>query len=147
MPAEGRTLPRTAGWIALAYAVALAVPNLWGGIVYGDGAALVGAFVAATWTAAPVVAAAGFVAASPTRLGMMMFLAFELILIASFGWVFVDVLFVHPSSMGGMVFITWPLAQWIAIVIVSIVAFLLGWRGRPDFLNEQAPPVSPPPRA
>jgi len=135
MPARDGALPRTAGWIALAYAIAIAVPNLWGGIYYGDGAALIGAFVAATWTAAPVVAAAGFVAASPTRPGMRLFLVFELILIASFAWVFIDVAYVHPSSTGGFVFLTWPLVQWIAIAIVSIVAFLLGWRRRPDFMD------------
>ena len=122
-----------AGWLALAYVLALSLPFLYGAFFAGDGASLGGALVAATWTAAPVVAAAAFVGASPNRLGATLFFVLELLLAASFAreyWMSLS------SSTGGFVFLTWPLLQWAAILLAFLLALLLGWRMRSDFLKD-----------
>jgi hypothetical protein len=131
-PPRTRILTHLAGWLALAYLLGLSVPFLYAAFVEGDGASLAGAAVAATWTAAPVVAAAAFVGASPGRTGASLFLLLELLLIASFGWEFAASL---SSSTGGFIFFTWPLLQWAAIVVAFLVALLFGWRVRPDFMK------------
>ncbi|MEA3031194.1 MAG: hypothetical protein QOG13_2519 [Sphingomonadales bacterium] len=82
-----------------------------------------------------MVAAAGLAGASPTRRGALSFLALELVLILSFAWEFVQVSFVHPSSTGGLVFLSWPLLQWAAVAVAFPVALAFGWRMRPDFLK------------
>jgi hypothetical protein len=120
-----------AGWLALAYLLALALPFVYAALVEGDVASLAGAAIAGTWTAAPVVSTAAFVGASPGRIGAALFLLLELLLIASFGWEFAASL---SSSTGGFIFLTWPLVQWMAIVVAFLVALFFGWRMRPDFM-------------
>ena len=129
-----RILTHLAGWLALAYLIGLTAPFLYAAFVEGDGASLGGAAVAATWTAAPVVAAAAFVGASPGRTGASLFFLLELLLIASFGWEYAASL---SSSTGGFIFITWPLLQWTAVLIAFLVALLFGWRMRPDFMKAE----------
>lgn len=130
---DTRTITRIALWLALAYAAALAGPYLYFAFVEGDSASLGGALLAATWTAAPVYAAAAFVGASPSRTGAWLFLALELALIASFAWQFAGSL---HSSTGGFIFIGWPIFQWAAIILAFLLALASGWRMRPDFLRD-----------
>jgi hypothetical protein len=131
-PPETRNIARFATWLALAYALALSVPFLIGMLIEADLASLGGAAIAATWTAAPVVAAAIFVRASATRAGALFYLGFELLLIASFACAFVAV---RASSTGGFIFIVWPLAQWVVLITISFIAFAFGWRQRPGFME------------
>ena len=129
-----RTIARFAFWLALVYAAALAGPYLYAGLfVEDEHASLVGALIAATWTASPVYIAAGFVSASPNRAGAWLFLLLEVALIASFAWQFVAV---RHSSTGGFIFFGWPILQFGALVIAFMVALALGWRMRPDFLRD-----------
>jgi len=132
--AQRRTpiLTHLAGWLALANLLGLTLPFLYAAFVEGDGASLAGAAVAATWTAAPVVTAAAFVGASPSRIGASLFLLLELLLIASFGWEFVTM---PHTSTSGLIFLSWPLLQWPAILLAFLVALLFGWRMRPDFMK------------
>jgi hypothetical protein len=129
------TLPRVAAWLALGYAATLALPFVYGDFAERDAASLIGALVAGTWTAAPVVAAACFVAASRTRLGARFYFTVQLALIASFAWEFYQVWYVHPSSTGGFVFFTWPLLQWGTILVVAGVAAAFGWRAKESWLS------------
>ena len=126
---ETRTVTRFALLLALVYAAARAAPPLYYAFVEADGASVGGALIAVTWTAAPVYVAAAFVAASPNRAGAWLFLALELALIASFAWQWDAV---SHSSTGGLIFVGWPMIQWAAIII----AFVIGWRMRPDFLKD-----------
>jgi len=130
---ETRTIARVALWLALVYAAALAGPFLYATAVEGDGASLGGALIAATWTAAPVYAAAAIVGASPTRTGAWPFLALELALIVSFAWQFIAS---RHSSTGGFTFVGWPLLQFGVLVVAFMIALLMGWRMRPDFLRD-----------
>jgi hypothetical protein len=130
---ETRSLTRVALWLALAYAVLLAGPYFYAAFLLGESDLLGGVLLAATWTAAPVYAAAAFVGASPSRTGARFFLALELALIASFAWGFVGSL---HSATGGLIFFTWPLAQWTALVLAFLLALAFGWRMRPDFLKD-----------
>jgi len=129
---ETRTIARVALGFALVYAAALAGPFLYATAVEGDGASLGGALIAATWTAAPVYAAAAIVGASPTRTGAWLFLALELALIVSFAWQFIAS---RDSSTGGFIFFSSPMVQWAAIILAVPIALALGWRMRPDFLR------------
>jgi hypothetical protein len=133
-PQRTPILTHLAGWLALAYFLALVLPFVYAAFVQGDGASLGGAAVAGTWTAAPIVAAAAFVGASPGRMGALLFFMLELLLVASFCWEFAVSL---SSSTGGFVFFTWPLIQWAAIIVAFLVALLFGWRMRPDFMNDE----------
>jgi hypothetical protein len=126
-------LTHSAGWLALAYLLALSLPFLYGAFADGDGGALGGALVAATWTAAPVVAAAAFVGASPSRPGAAFFFLVELLLIASFGWEFATM---PATSTSGFIFLSWPLLQWSVILVSFLFALRFGWRMRPDFMME-----------
>lgn len=126
-PPSIRTIGRFAGWLAFAYILAL---STYVAFFAGDGS-LLGVVIAATWTAAPVAVAAGLVSASPNRAGASFFFLLELLLIASFGWEYAGT---RWSSMGGLIFLSWPLLGWAAIFVAVIVACLFGWRIRPDFL-------------
>jgi hypothetical protein len=131
-PRRTPILTHLAGWLALAYLLALSLPFLYGAFVEGDGGALGGALIAATWTAAPVVAAAAFVGASPGRIGASLFFTLELLLIFSFGLEFATM---PHTSTSGFIFLSWPLLQWPAIIGAFLVAMLFGWRMRPDFMK------------
>jgi hypothetical protein len=39
-----------------------------------------------------------------------------------------DAMYVHWSSMGGMIYFTWPLMGLPALLAVMAVAYLFGWR-------------------
>ena len=132
MRPDRKTIARIGFWLALAYAAALAGPHLYA-FFAGDGWSLAGALFVASWTAAPVYAAAAFVGASPNPTGALLFLVLELALIASFAWQFVGSL---DSSTGGLIFIGWPIFQWAALVLAFLAALALGWRMRPDFLRD-----------
>jgi len=131
-PRRTHILTHLAGWLALAYLLALSLPFLYAAFVEGDGASLGGALVAATWTSAPVVAAAAFVGASSSRIGAALFFALELSLAASFGLEFITM---PRTSTSGFIFLTWPLLQWLAIVVAFLVALPFGWRMRADFMK------------
>lgn len=132
-PPGTRIVAQLAGWLALAYALALSLPFLYAAFAESDGASLAGAAVAATWTAAPIVAVAAFTGASPSRVAAVLFFVLEVLLIASFCWEFLSV---RSSSTGGLIFFSWPLLQWAAIGVAFLVALLFGWRMRPDFLRD-----------
>lgn len=131
--ADTRTITRIAVLLALAYAAALAGPYFYAGLFIEDEhVSLVGALIAATWTAAPVYVAAALVGASPNRTGACLFLALQVALIASFAWQFAEV---RHSSTGGFILLSGPIVQWLAIAVAFPVALAFGWRMRPDFLK------------
>ena len=134
-PPAVKSVSRAAGWLALAYLLAWALPLLWGGGVEGDAGALAGAFLAAPWIAAPVIAAAAFVGASPTRAWAATFLAGELALVAWTAWVTVRA-FRYGNSTAAVGYIFLPMLQWCAVVAAFLFALALGWRMRPDFLKD-----------
>ena len=134
----GRAIGRIAAWSALGYSLAMAAPLLWGG---GDSVA--GAVIAATWSASPAYGAALFARASATLGGSVFFLCAELSIMAWFALAIIDVSIVHPSSTGGLVYLTLPLLQWGALILVAALAALCGWRARDNWPD---PPAGGPAR-
>ena len=133
-----RAIGRVAGWSALIYSLLMASPLLWGAFK-GDAISVVGALVAATWTASPAYGAALCAIATRTRAGAGVFLGVELLIMAWFGWVWIDTAILHPSSTGGFIYLSLPLFQWAGLVLVIAVAALTGWRARENWPDE--PPV------
>jgi hypothetical protein len=136
----GRAIGHAAAWSAVGYSLAMASPLLW-----GDGDSLVGALIAATWSASPAYGAAMCAVASRTRAGAAFFFGVGLLAMAWFAWVLFDVSVLHPSSTGGIIYLTLPLLQWGALVLVIALAALLGWRARdnwPDPPAGEGPPES-----
>jgi hypothetical protein len=123
-------LARAAGWLALLGIFAPASFPLWGAVVGGDGASFGGFLIAMVWTGSPVVGAAACVAASRTQSGGLFFLGVEMLLIVAPLGMILDSVYVHWSSMGGMIYLTWPLMAWPALLAVIALAYLFGWRPR-----------------
>jgi hypothetical protein len=138
----GRAIGHAAVRLALGYSLAMAAPSLWGSWS-GDGVSIVGALIAATWSAAPAYGAALFAIASATRAGSALFLGAELLVITWFAWTVVDLSILHPSSTGAIAYFTLPLVQWTALILVAGVAALLGWRARDNWPDPPAEEVAP----
>jgi hypothetical protein len=47
-----------------------------------------------------------------------------------------DYTYIHPSPTGGIALLIWPLHQLAAISVLALIAWLFGWRPRPDFMKE-----------
>lgn len=136
-------LYRTAGWLALAYVIAIAGYCFWS-MPSGEGAAVLFDLILIPWIAAPAVAAAAGAGASPDRLGTSTYLALEAGFILFTIWSVVDInLYGNSTAAIGILFL--PVLEWPVLILVFLVALACGWRMRPDFLLE-APPVTPPPR-
>jgi len=146
VPGSTRILSRTAGWLALAYCLAVTGLQLWDVIREGDAELFLLSLIFIPWLVAPIILAATLAGASPTRLGAAVFLALEAGLILSVILIVVDFIYIHPSSMGGVALLIWPVFQLAATVALVLLASLFGWRMRPDFLKDD-PPAAPPPRA
>jgi hypothetical protein len=116
--------------VALLGAFAPASFLLWGAVVGGDGVSFVGFLFAMVWTGSPVVGAAACVAASRTASGGLFFLGVEMLLILAPLGLILDAAFVHWSSMGALIYVTWPLIGWPALLAVMALAYLFGWRPR-----------------
>ena len=133
MAAPGlRILYRAAGWLAVAYFAAFAVPGAISEIREGVPGMVLVVIPVAFMMAIPIIAAAALVGASSTRIGATAFLLLELSLCAStvgFFWYYRDdgVVFSLPL---------WPIAQGAAICLVFMVALAFGWRIRPDFMKD-----------
>lgn len=130
----GRTIARVAAWSALGYSQLMAATLLWRP---GDGASAVGALIAATWSASPAYGAALFAHASATLGGSVLFLGVELLIMAWFAFAVIDVS-TDPSSTGGIAYLTLPLLQWGALMLVAALAALLGWRARHNWPDPPA---------
>ena len=132
-----RAIGRAAAWSALAYSLLMAAPLLWG-FAGGDSASAVGALIAATWSASPAYGAALCVRASASPGGSLFFLGVELLIMASFALALVDASILHPSSTGGLIYLTLPVLQWGALVLAAALAALLGWRARENWPDPPA---------
>jgi hypothetical protein len=130
--AKSPALTRAAGGLALAGALVLALPMLWGAFAEGDSdiASIFAFIVALLWTNSPAAGAAACVAASRTESGRLVFLGVEILLTLAVLGQFADDAYIHPSSMGGFLFLTWPLLGWPALLAFMGLAYSLGWRAR-----------------
>ena len=128
-----RAISRIGGWLALFYPLAFAFLFLRDGV--GDGGAFLGTIVMAAWITAPAICAAAFVAASPTRFGATIFLAFEIVLIVS-TVLFVRDIWLHGNSTSSVALLFLPLPQWGAVIVAFLISLACGWRMRPDFLKD-----------
>jgi hypothetical protein len=145
MTAGVTILRRTAGWIALTYGVTIASFQLFGAISEGGADVFLLSLIFILWLALPVIVAALLAAASETRLGAALFLALELAMILSVILLVADFTYFHPSSMGGVALIFWPLLQLAATLLLVLLACLFGWRIQPEFLKDEAAVRPPPP--
>jgi hypothetical protein len=145
MPADTRTLSRTAGWLAFGYSLLVTGFMLWNVFQESDGAMLLLALLVIPWLAAPVVAAAAGAGASPTRLSAMTYLSLEIGLILFSIWSTVD-MFLHGNSTAGIGILFLPIPEWGAFILIFLLNLACGWRMRPDFLKDE-PRVTPRPRA
>lgn len=128
--ARSPVLARVAGCLALLAAFAIASPPLWGGLADADAASFVGFLFAMVWTGSPGVGAAACVAASRSQSGGFFFLGVEMLLILVPAGLIVDSAFIHWSSTGAFIYVTWPLMGWPALLTFMTVAYLFGWRAR-----------------
>jgi len=125
---------RAGGWLALASVAGLTVVLIMTSSF--DAAAILAFPFVVTWVAAPIVGAAAFVGASSTHTGAIAFLVAEVSLMVSTAWLIVRQLYLYPGPLSGVVFIPWPVAQWVVLGVVFLAALLFGWRMRPDFLRD-----------
>lgn len=135
-PAGTAGLSRAAGWLALAYILALAALLLWRAIDTGEGEDLLWGPVGIAWMAAPVVAAAALAGASPTRPAAAAFLALETVMIVVDAWIYVELAYFKRDAFVGLALGALPVFQWFAIVAAFLFALACGWRMRPDFLRD-----------
>ncbi|MDQ8755256.1 hypothetical protein RCO27_03340 [Sphingosinicella sp. LHD-64] len=91
--------------------------------------------IGAPWIAAPAIAIAAFVRASPTRLGALLFLVFEFALILWTAW-FTYGVYAYGNSTASIGFLFLPILQWGAVLVAFLIALALGWRMRPDFMKD-----------
>jgi hypothetical protein len=71
-----------------------------------------------------------------------LFLAVELLIMASFAGALVDASILHPSSTGGLIYLTLPVLQWGGLILTAALAALLGWRARKNWPDPPAAPSS-----
>lgn len=131
---------RIAKWLGIAYA--LAVVLIFGPGV-GDLSAFFGALVFLPWQVGPVFIAAIFVKASESKAAGWIALGIEIGLIASTIWLGLDITFNREnwSSVGGSIFIglVGPFYQYMALAVAFPLAYLVGWRARPEWLRDIPP--------
>ena len=137
---------RSAGWLALAYTLAVAGFMFWNASQESDGMAFLMSLLIIPWVALPVIVASVLAALSETRRSAALFLALEAGFVASVVLLIGDYTYFHPSSTGGIALLIWPLYQLAAIVVLCLIACLFGWRPRPDFMKmSPAPGLGPTP--
>jgi len=134
-------LHRAAGWLVLAYVLAVSGFCLWA----VDADSFLFSILLIPWIAAPVLATAVAAGVSSTRLGAITYLTLEAGLILFSIWATVDLL-LYGNSTSGVAILLLPIPEWMAFGLVFVLALLFGWRMRPDVL-EDATPLTPPPRA
>ena len=136
-------LQRSAGRLALAYAIAVAGFCLWG--AFYEAEVLLFSLILIPWFVLPVLAAAAGAGASPTSLGAMTYLLLEAALILFSIWATVDTR-LHGNSTASIGLLFLPVFEWLVFGLVFLLALACGWRMRPDFLRER-PDFTPQTRA
>ncbi len=128
-----RTISRIGTLLALCYVLAFVLYIFRAGV--SDGGALLGGIVIALWIIAPVLCAAAFVNASPTRFGAAIFLLFELALISWTIWFTIDA-YLYGNSTAAVGLLILPGIQLCTVLAAFLIALVCGWRMRPDFLKD-----------
>lgn len=131
-PTDTQNIARLATWVAIAYVLGLLLLALAAALAAGEGVEFLIAIPGVLWITLPVICAAGFVGASSTRIGAILFLLLEVALILS-----LVSLIVANRGQGALIgLIFFPLVQACAIIPVFLIALTFGWRMRPDFLKD-----------
>jgi hypothetical protein len=127
------SVSRAGCWLALGYALAIALAIVWGSI--GDGGeAFLSSPVLILWITSPVVAAAATARASRTQVGAGLFLALEIGILLTSIWAVIAVES-SRSSTAAVAYVVWPLYQWGAWLALFVLALICGWRAKESWLN------------
>jgi len=120
-------LIRTAAWLGLVYAAALACALF----LLLDDLKISAGLILIPWMAGPVALAAAGVRISRTVRAARGFIALQLLIIASTVIVWADMISVHLDALNGVAMgIVLPLYQYGAVIVLWCAAYLFGWRTR-----------------